>query len=369
MDAEARALLQLHLTDGIGPRLVQNLLRRFGTAQAATAADATDLRQVDGIGDELARAIVSDSDGAVVDAECERCGRAGVEIVAWSSAAYPVGLQDIPDPPPILYVKGRLIEADQLAVGIVGTRHASHYGLRQTERLSTSLSLAGLTIVSGLARGIDAAAHRAALAAGGRTLAVLAGGLSEIYPPQHQELAAQICQSGALISEVSLATKPRRGCFPRRNRLISGLSLGAVIMEASERSGAMITARMAMEQGREVFAVPGPIDSPNSRGCHRLLRDGAKLVECVDDVLEELGPLVMPTVTEQGETVRDGRELQLNSQEQTVLRAIADDSPSVNEIIQRSGLPVQRVLATLSVLETRHLVHRIGGDRVSRSWR
>ena len=331
-------------------------------------ASAVELQQVEGIGSELSQAILGSVDPPSIDRQIELCRRADVQIIAWGTPEYPTSLAEIPDPPPILYVKGSLTPADQLAVAMVGTRHASHYGLRQTERLTTSLALAGLTIVSGLARGIDAAAHRAALAAGGRTIAVLAGGLNEIYPPQHQELAQQICDRGALVSEVTFGTKPRRGCFPRRNRLISGLSQGVVITEASERSGALITARMAMEQGREVFAVPGPIDSPNSRGCHRLLRDGAKLVESVDDVLEELGPLMLPVTQDNGQTVREGRELQLNSQEQQIMQAIAGESPSVNEVIQRSGLPVQRVLATLSVLETRHLIRRVAGDRVTRSW-
>jgi DNA processing protein len=202
-------------------------------------------------------------------------------------------------------------------VGVVGTRHASPYGLRQAASLAASLARFGITIVSGLARGIDAAAHRAALDAGGRTLAVLAGGLAQIYPRQHQALADQIVGAGALLSEMALDTKPLRGSFPRRNRLISGLSLGVVVVEATERSGALITARHAMEQGREVFAVPGPVDLRTSRGCHQLLRDGAKLVETADDVLEELGPFIAPLPARTEGTLRHATELRLNALDPT----------------------------------------------------
>jgi DNA processing protein len=266
----------------------------------------------------------------------------------------------------VVYLRGDYQPSDCLAVAIVGTRHASAYGLRQAAALAASLSRVGITVVSGLARGIDAAAHRAALDTGGRTLAVLAGGLSQIYPPEHRRLAEQITAAGALISEVDLHAKPRRGSFPRRNRLISGLSLGVIVVEATERSGALITARHAMEQGRDVFAVPGPVDVRTSRGCHQLLRDGAKLVETVHDVLEELGPFVAPLRTSAQASVRHGAELRLNAMEQRVLQAIDAAETSVDQLVARCGLPVQRILATLSVLETRHLVCRVSGDCVRR---
>jgi DNA processing protein len=201
-----------------------------------------------------------------------------LQIVPRGSAGYPQPLDEIPDPPPLLFVHGALQAADALAVAIVGSRHATHYGLTQAERLAGSLARAGFTIVSGLARGIDAAAHRGALAAGGRTLAVLGSGVLNIYPPEHQELAVQIRSQGAVLSEAPPHSNPLSGAFPQRNRIISGLALGVIVVEASARSGALITARHAMEQGRDVFAVPGRVDSRNSHGCHRLIRDGAKLV-------------------------------------------------------------------------------------------
>jgi len=217
-----------------------------------------------------------------------------------------------------------------------------------------------------LARGIDAAAHRATLRAGGRTLAVVAGGLLEIYPSEHQGLAGEIAAAGAVLSEMPLRFAPQRHAFPRRNRLISGLSLGTVVVEATVRSGALITARHAMEQGRDVFAVPGPIDQRTSRGCHQLLRDGARLVESADDVLEELGPLVQPVPDARGELVCQVAELRLNAMERRVLQAISAESSRIEEVVAASGVAIQRVLATLSVLESRRLVDRIGGDRVVR---
>jgi DNA processing protein len=255
---------------------------------------------------------------------------------------------------------------DALAIGIVGTRHGTQYGLRQAERLAGSLARAGLTVVSGLARGIDAAAHRGALAAGGRTLAVLASGVLTIYPPEHDKLAAEVVAQGALLSESPADAQPLGGTFPQRNRLISGLSLGVIVVEAPERSGALITARHAMEQGREVFAVPGQVDSRTARGCHRLIRDGAKLVESADDVLEELGPLVEAAPRDDGPPVRHPAELMLNELEQKVLAAVGSDPTSIDQIIAESGLPVQRVLSTVSVLEMRRLVRRLSGTTVVR---
>jgi DNA processing protein len=275
-------------------------------------------------------------------------------------------LREIHDPPGVFYMRGEMVPGDALAVAIVGTRHATPYGLHQAERLAGSLSRAGLTIISGLARGIDAAAHRGALAAGGRTIAVLGGGVLNIYPPEHDELANEVARGGAVISETPPRFQPLAGSFPQRNRLISGLSLGVLVIEAADRSGALITARHAMEQGREVFAMPGRVDSRVSRGCHRLLRDGAKLVESADDVLEELGPLVAPASLEDGTIVHHPAELQLNEQETQVLQAISSQSSSVDALCQSTGLPVQRVLATISVLEMRRLVRRVSGQTVVR---
>ncbi len=255
---------------------------------------------------------------------------------------------------------------DALSMAIVGARHASRYGLRQAERLASGLARAGLTVISGLARGIDGAAHRGALDAGGRTLAVLGSGVLSIYPPEHQELAADVARQGAVLSEAPPRAAPLSGSFPQRNRIITGMSLGVIVVEAAERSGALISAHHAMEQGREVFAVPGPVDSRTSRGCHRLIRDGARLVESVDDVLEELGPLVAAAPAADGRSVHHPAELQLNEMEKQVLDAVAVEPTSIDQVVAASRLPVPQVLAILSVLEMRRLVRRLGGSTVVR---
>ncbi len=284
--------LRLSMISGVGPRIRKALIERFGSARAVLAAAPSELREVQGVGPKLVRKIADADHELDVQAEIDLCRRRGIKILVESDPDYPRALREIHDPPGVLFVRGALKPDDALAVGIVGTRHGTQYGLRTAERLAGSLARAGLTIVSGLARGIDAAAHRGALAAGGRTIAVLASGVTNIYPPEHDRLAEEVAAHGALVSEAPPGGEPLAGMFPQRNRLISGLSLGVIVVEAADRSGALITARHAMEQGREVFAVPGNVDSRTSRGCHRLIRDGARLVESADDVLEELGPLV-----------------------------------------------------------------------------
>jgi DNA processing protein len=272
-------------------------------------------------------------------------------------------LLDIPDPPPLLYVKGTLRPEDTLAIALVGSRKSTPYGVRIAERLASSLARVGLTVVSGLARGIDAAAHRGALKAGGRTIAVMANGLSEIYPPEHDKLADEIAENGAVVTEMPMRQGPLSELFPRRNRIISGLSLGVVIVEAAPRSGSLLTARHAMEQNREVFAVPGPVDSLLSRGCHGLIRDGARLVETVDDILEELGPLVREIRPTDGTTaVRHPAELTLNELERSILGSLDDLPKPVDELIAMTGLGASQVMATLSVLEMRRLIKRAPGN-------
>lgn len=360
------AVVQLALTPGVGPRTYQALIEHFGSAEAAAAGAPSELRKVSGVGPKLMRAIVDARTNLNVAGELQACADNHVSIISIDDDEYPRSLREIHSPPTVLFVRGEIHPNDSLAVAIVGTRHASSYGVRQAERLAIGLSHAGLTIVSGLARGIDAAAHRGALQAGGRTIAVLGCGVLSIYPPEHADLAEQICQRGALVSEAPPHSQPHSGMFPQRNRLISGLSLGVIVVEAAQRSGALISAEHAMEQGREVFAVPGPIDSRTSRGCHQLIRDGAKLVESVDDVLEEFGPLVEATPLSDGRVVRHPAELQLNVQEQLVLDAATTEPLSIDQVVVRSGLPVQRVLSTLSVLEMRRLIRRISGNLVAR---
>jgi DNA processing protein len=364
-DEELVDTLRLAMISGVGPRTRQTLLGRFGSPRAVFEAAPNELAEVPSVGPVLTQRILAAAE-IDVEGELALCRQHNVQIITEADSQYPRLLREIPDPPGVLFVRGGLAPQDALAMAIVGTRHASRYGLDQAERLAGSLARAGLTIVSGLARGIDAAAHRGAIAAAGRTLAVLASGLLNVYPPEHAGLAEEVIAHGALLGESPLRAEPLAGTFPQRNRLISGLSLGVIVVEAPERSGALITARHAMEQGREVFAVPGRVDSRTARGCHRLIRDGAKLVESADDVLDELGPLVEAAPRQDGTLLHHPAELKLNELEQKVLSAIGTDSTSIEEIVAESGLAVSQVLSAISVLEIRHLVRRLSGTTLAR---
>jgi DNA processing protein len=358
--------LRLALVPGVGPRIRRALLNRFDSAEAVFGAAPSELRDVPGVGPKLSRTIAEAPESIDVEEEIRLCREHGVTILPDWDDAYPRMLHEIHDPPGVLFVRGALVPQDGLAIAVVGTRHPTQYGLRQAERLAGSLARAGLTIVSGLARGIDAAAHRGALGAGGRTLAVLGSGVLTIYPPEHEKLADEIAAAGALISENAPRAEPLGGAFPQRNRIITGLSLGVIVVEAGDRSGALISARHAMEQGREVFAVPGHVDSRTARGCHRLIRDGATLVESADDVLEALGPLVESMPADDGQIVRHPAELTLNDIEKQVLGAIDTEATTIDSVVTNTGLPIPRVLSTLSVLEMRRLVRRLSGTTVAR---
>lgn len=366
-DPARLAALRLSLISGVGPIIRQALLERFVTSEAVLAASEAELREVRGVGSKLAASIQAATREVDAEEELAYCAAEQIQVLLTTDENYPPRLRDIHDPPGVLFVQGNLLPADELALAIVGTRHATSYGTQQAERLAGALARAGYTVVSGLARGIDAAAHRGALAAGGRTIAVLGSGISNLYPPEHKGLAAEIVAGrGAVISENPPRMPPLASSFPQRNRIISGLSLGSIVVEADVHSGALITARLATEQGREVFAVPGRVDNRMAHGCHRLIRDGAKLVESVDDVLEELGPLASPAVREDGTEIRHPVELQLNPQEQAVLAAIGDEVCIIDDVIARTGLLAQRVSSTIFVLETKRLVRRVSGNRVQR---
>jgi DNA processing protein len=363
---DLRETLRLAMVSGVGPRLRQLLLERFGTPAAIFSASHSELCSVPGIGSKLSGAVLRAREEIDVAAEIELCEKHRVDLVPIGSAGYPRALEQIVDPPGILFVRGAILAGDALSIGIVGSRHATRYGLMIAERLAASLSRAGFTIVSGLARGIDAAAHRGALSAGGRTIAVLGSGVLNIYPPEHSELANEVMARGAVVGEAPVRSAPFSGAFPQRNRLISGMSLGVVVVEAALQSGALITARHALEQGREVFAVPGPVDSRASRGCHRLIRDGAKLVETADDVLEELGPLMAAAPRPDGPPIHHPAELLLNEAEQRILAAIGTSATAIDQIIADCGLPTPQVLSTLSVLEMRRLIRRLSGNYAMR---
>ena len=295
-----------------------------------------------------------------------------------SDVRYPVLLRNIPDPPPVLYVDGELEPVDVQAVAIVGSRHATLYGIRIARTLAEELSRLGFTIVSGMARGIDRVAHEGALAAGGRTLAVLGCGLDVAYPPDHTQLRAQVAEAGALLTEFPLGSPPLAAHFPRRNRILSGLSLGVVVVEAAEGSGSLITAKLAAEQGREVFAVPGPIDAPTSRGTHGLLKQGAKLTETVDDILDELLPqleqpiirrsLFPRPVADVPEPRRSSYEpANFSPEEEKVYAVVSCEPQSIDELSERAALASSRVACALLSLELKDAVRQAPGQRYHRS--
>ncbi len=285
---ECHDLLALTLVPGLGPRLIQALLGHFGSATQARQASVQQMQQVPHIGPQLARQFVESLATVDIGPELALAGKHGVTLLPLTSADYPPLLREIADAPPLLYLRGAITPADGRAVALVGSRQCSPYGKKIAERLASGLARAGITVISGLARGVDGVAHRAALLANGRTLAVLANGLANIYPPEHRGLADQVALAGAVITEGRMEQEPLAGLFPARNRIISGLSRVVVLVEAAVKSGALITATHAGSQGRTVMAVPGPVDSDTSGGCHELLRKGAIPCRGVDDILEEL---------------------------------------------------------------------------------
>jgi DNA processing protein len=321
---------------------------------------------VERIGPKLASAIRDASQSDFAERVLRKCESEEVDILIPGDVGFPRLLQELADPPPILFKRGELNRVDQLSVAIVGTRHPTLYGRQVAESISRGLAKAGFTIVSGLARGIDAVAHRAAIDAGGRTIALLGSCVTDVYPPEHVGLANEITQHGAILSETDPFAKPKAGVFPQRNRLISGLSLGVIVVEAAERSGALITAQHAGEQGRDLFAIPGPINSRVSRGCNRLIRDGAILVQDAQDVIEHLGPLVEAADVADDRVIHHPAELQLNEQETAVLQAIQTVPTDLDAVVHHSQLPIARVLSTISVLEIRGLIRRAGGRSVMR---
>jgi len=351
---------------GIGNVLFPALLERFGSAPAVFDASVSDLKEVEGVSKETALAIVDFKDWDKVKAELELIKKYHFNIVTYHDDLYPQQLLNIYDRPPYIYVGGKLMKED-INIAIVGSRAASTYGKYTTERISRELALQGITVVSGMARGIDSAAHRGAITAHGRTIAILGSGLDVIYPPENKSLFADILQTGAVISEFPLGTPPRPSNFPARNRIISGMSYGVVIVEAGEKSGSLITARLALEQGREVFAVPGSIDSSGSRGTHKLIKQGAKLIENTDDILEEILPQIERTTPLQTPSVSPFPEINeerfksSSAVEQKILSLMSPKRIHIDDLISFSGLTSGDVLRTVTTLELKGMIQQYPG--------
>lgn len=347
---------------GVGRARFQLLERAFGSLAKAWHADAQALKAA-GLDDRTVSQIVQRRPQIVPEKEKERLLRLGVAALTWHDPSYPPLLREITDPPPVLFVRGRLEALHQVSVTVVGTRRPTTYGRQVAEDLAKALARAGVTVVSGLARGIDAMAHRAALSADGITVAVLACGLDMVYPPEHLSLARQIMEKGALVSDYPLGTHPRSEYFYRRNRIMSGLSLGVVVVEGEMTSGALITAKWALEQGRDVFAVPGPIYSPASQGPHWLIQQGAKLVQRVEDILEELNLSALAALS----PPPPPKPEPLGEPESTVLQHLGAEPRHVDEVCRLSCLPVAVVSSTLAVLELKGLVRQVGAMTYIRS--
>jgi DNA processing protein len=361
---ESEAYFIVNLVPGIGPVMVKRLVDRFGTLDRALVAREADLRSVEGIGPELARKLSSWETTAPVEKERNWAAELGLQVVTPADASYPASLREIYDPPLVLYIKGKIPETWPRGVAVVGSRETSHYGLENAKKLGYQIAYAGVPVISGLARGIDTAAHLGALAAKGTTWAVLGCGLDQMYPPENDSLAAKIVESGGcLISELPLGTAPDKSTFPMRNRIVSGLGFGTLVIEAGRRSGALITARQALDQGRQVFAVPGRIDNPLAQGCHQLIKEGAKLVEGVEDILNELEFLIPR------ESVVTPRALpeNLSAEESAIYAAIELDETPIDAITQATGLPSGTVSSSLLRLEMRKLVKQLPGKRFVRT--
>lgn len=354
--------LGLYLIPGLGSTWCTRLVDHFGGPEEVFKAKKKDLDQIPRLRKEVIAALARGVDHARVEAEMKMSESRGVSILSQNHPAYPSRLRQIHNPPFMLYVKGR---ADLLArpgVSLVGARSSTVYGQRIARDLATRLSNCSLVVISGLALGIDTAAHQGALAGGGKTIGVLGCGLDVFYPPQNRILYDQIPKNGALVSEYPFGTRPDAFRFPARNRIISGLSLGVVVVEAARRSGSLITAELALDQGREVFAVPGRVDSRKSEGTHRLLQDGAKLVHTVQDILEEL-PWSGPQNVS-GEEEKQGKRKDVLSAEEKKLFSFVDVYPlTVDELITKSGLPAQKVSELLVMLELKGVVEALAGQQ------
>jgi DNA processing protein len=342
------------LVKGVGAVRLQALLDHFGDARTAWNASPFDLVAA-GLSPKLAERVVQVRAGVDLDAYMSQVEKNKIQILTWDDPDYPSHLKEIDQPPPVLFLRGDVSKEDSWAVGIVGTRAVTSYGRQVTEELAAVLAQNGVTVVSGLARGVDAIAHNAALKAGGRTLAILGSGVDRIYPPEHRQLAEKIMQHGAVISDYAPGTPPESANFPPRNRIISGLSMAVVVVEAGDISGALITAEFAAEQGRDVFAVPGMVYAPQSRGTNRLIANGAKVLLQPMDVLQALD------LTRNVERREVRRAVPSDATEAALLDYLRSEPVHVDEIRARLGLPIEKISAALTMMELKGMVRQVGG--------
>jgi DNA processing protein len=369
--------LRIHLAAGVGPKRFRLLMEAFGSPLNIIRAPRDHLFSIPGLGRALSSQIYEGLQSVDPEAELAVAEEAGVKIVTLNDPAYPELLKNCPDPPALLYVKGELQTRDKLSLAVVGTRRPCTYGSEQTYRFSFLLAQTGFTIVSGLARGIDAQAHRGTLLAKGRTIGVLGCGLSMIYPPEHAELAEQMIKTGgAIISEFPMGIAPVAGNFPSRNRIVAGMTLGTFVVEAPIKSGSLITATLASDYNREVFAMPGPIDRPNFSGCHEFIKKGkAKLVGSIEDILDELGPIgetLKPEIKTDArfpspdESLGDLLAASLSDQEKQIWDFLAHGANDIDTICTLCKLPAHHASAALTTLQLKGLIKPMPGNQFSR---
>ena len=368
---ELKYWLALKSIEGTGRSFFQSALESFPSVGAVFEAAPAQLETITGIKKKTLKGILSFRGLDKISRQLEALDKAGIKVITFVDDLYPANLLSIYDNPPLLYVLGSL-DKDDINLAVVGSRRASTYGKYTTERLSRELAQKGITIVSGMARGIDTCSHRGALSGGGRTIAVLGSGLDIVYPPENKKLFIEICQNGAVVSEYPPGTKPLSYHFPARNRIISGMSYGVLVVEAGEKSGSLITARLALEQGREVFAIPGTIDSPSSRGTNSLIKQGAKLIEDIDDIIEEIIPQLDRKTSRQAEAlpahpppVPENRPdiawAGLDPDEQTIVKLLANGKTHADDIICAAGLTAAQTLSKLIALELQGIIVQYPG--------
>jgi DNA processing protein len=362
------AFVALNLIEHVGPVRVRQLLEHFGDAPAILGASKSQLQKARGIGEDTAEAISSWEKRIDLTAELNRIADFGSKIVIQADAEYPELLRQIYDPPFVLYVKGELLPKDKNSIAMVGSRMTTHYGIETARKLAYQLAYLGVTVVSGGARGIDTAAHQGALSAKGRTIAVLGTGINLVFPPENKDLYERIAANGAVITQFPFNRPADKQTFPIRNRIVAGMTLGTVVVEANLTSGALITSNFANEYGRQVFAVPGRIDSPRSKGCHELIKKGAKLCEGAEDILSEFEYLFPasnrpPAPNETGVLPA----IQLSENEQMVYDRLNKEEISIDEVIRHSGLPTSAVSVALLSLEMKRLVRQLPGKMFMRN--
>ena len=353
--------IALNSISGVGRVLYKRLILRFGSPEEIFRAPEFELLRVEGAKPASVKALKEFRGWSQARQEADKAFEKGAEIVTFSDPRYPANLRETHDPPPYLYIKGRLVEGDKVSVAVVGSRKATQYGRQLTKNISGDIAAKGITVVSGGARGIDTEAHKGAIAAGGRTIAVLGCGIDVVYPPENASLFNAVANSGAVVTEFPMGTPPDAANFPQRNRIISGISMGVVVMEAADDSGSLITASCALDQGREVYAVPGSVGSPTSRGTNSLIKKGARLVEGSEDILVDLFPYMKGYLRELDLYRKPEKEYDFGPNEKALFELISLEPAHIDALAEKTGVPVSKALSLLLGMELKGAVRQVAG--------